>query len=171
MKLITSKREDKRIRMVTEVDLGGAKGTHNVRRQTDDYEEAPLPDFSAALDALAGVAVEVMEIPTGWADGLSVDGFSLRETKAGTRSAKIHFTKKLDRDEHEWSASTPWFRIDKAQDGEAGSLGCSAKNAARVATAIYEAERYIGGERSQMLLIEEQDPNTAGGKDQLGLED
>lgn len=164
MKLKKVIRESKRIRIGTEVHLGGEPDAENVRKSTDDYHEQPLPEFSEAFEKLKPVVTELIEVSAKWANGLTVQGFSLRETKGGTRSVMLHCEKLIDNKESEWSFTTPWARIDKAQDGESGGLGMSEKHAAFVATAIHESERYLTGERSQKLLF---DDSSAGKGDDM----
>lgn len=166
MNIRVVKKETKRIRITTEVDLGGSPGAENHRRQTDDYQEAPLPEFDSAICRLEEAAANACGILN---EGLTVTGFSLRKTQGGTRSAMLHVTKDLG-DEHEWQFKSPWFRIDPPQDGEDEALGCSKADAEAVAQAIHEAERYLSGKRAQGLLIDEQDSNTAGGDDMFGKE-
>lgn len=169
MKLKKVIRESKRIRITTEVRLGGEPDAENVRKQTDDYHEQPLPEFSEAFLKLESVATTLIEVGAKWSNGLTIEGFSLRETKGGTRSVMLHCLKLIDNKDSEWSFTTPWARIDKAQDGENGSLGMSEKHAALVATAIHESERYLTGERSQKLLFD--DSTTNKGEDMFSQEE
>ncbi len=119
--------------------------------------DAPLPAFDEALQSLGPVAALALGCPSSYADNVNVDGFSLSYTENGTRSVVISFTKPLLQGTAEHKMKTPTVQIeDDKTTGERRQ--CTPNHAERVIEAIKQAQRYVGGERSQQVLgFEEED--------------
>jgi hypothetical protein len=115
--------------------------------------EAPLKTFDKCLQGLADVAVNILELGTGYAKGIIVLAVSFSYTKKGTRSASIVFSKELDATGSAHRMTTPVFQFDDAAEGEDGQRRqCSKKHAELLAQMIVETEAYANGERQQRLL-------------------
>lgn len=115
--------------------------------------EAPLKTFDKCLQGLADVAVNILELGTGYAKGIVVLAVSFSYTKKGTRSAAIVFSKELDATGGAHRMTTPIFQFDDAAEGEDGQrLQCSKKHAELLNQMIVETEAYANGERQQRLL-------------------
>lgn len=129
--------------------------------------EAPLKKFDTAMQALADVVANVMELGQGYKKGMSIDSVSVTHTKAGTRSASISFSKHIDAVEHDHPMDTVSFQIDDAAKGEEGGSRrqCSRKHAEMVAEFLDCAEAYANGKRQQIML------NFADNKDDKKKED
>jgi hypothetical protein len=116
-------------------------------------KEEPLPTLTKAWNALPAVFCEILELDASYTEGLVITKLAIRRTKQGTRSVILHATKQLEcRSEFLHTMSTPCVQVDKAADGESGAVEIEKKLADKVHKAIYESERYMGGERSQTLL-------------------
>lgn len=116
-------------------------------------KEEPLPSFTKAFDALPAVVCEILEVPKDYTTGMTITRLAIRRTKQGTRSVIISFNKQLEcRSEHLHPMSTPCIQVDKQADGESGAVQIEKKLANAITKAIHEAERYMGGDRSQKLL-------------------
>jgi hypothetical protein len=128
--------------------------TGTAEEQDVTTHEAPLPSFDAALQALAPVACVVLGMGPKYAEGVIVRSLSIGYTKAGTRSATISFTKKLDTPEVTHPLKTPAFRFDDSAEGESngGRREVANKQAELIELMIEQAEKYIAGERQQQIL-------------------
>jgi hypothetical protein len=144
----------------------------SANKETDDIndlveskitaKEAPLDSLTNAWAHLPSVFCEIMELTETdakgktkypYATGLTITKMSIRRTKQGTRSVIFHATKQLEcRRDFLHVITSPCVQIDKAADGESGAIEIDKKWADKVATAIHEAERYMGGDRSQTML-------------------
>lgn len=121
--------------------------------QTVVAKEEPLPSFKKAWEKLPEAFCAIMELPKDYATGLTVTKLSVSRTKLGTRSVVLSATKQLEvRSEFLHTISAPSVQVDKAADGESGAVQVEKKVADLITKAIHEAERYMGGERSQTLL-------------------
>jgi hypothetical protein len=115
--------------------------------------EAPLKTFDKCLQGLADVAVNIMELGTGYAKGIIVLAVSFSYTKKGTRSASIVFSKELDATGGAHRMATPMFQFDDAAEGEDGQRRqCTKKHAELLDQMVTETENYANGERQQRLL-------------------
>jgi hypothetical protein len=115
--------------------------------------EAPLASFDKTLQALSDVAVNILELGTGYAKGISVLSVSFSYTKKGTRSAAIVFSKELDATGSSHRMTTPLFQFDDAAEGEDGQRRqCTKKHAELLHQMIVETENYANGERQQRVL-------------------
>lgn len=116
-------------------------------------KEEPLQELKDAWAELPAVFCEIMELPKKYAAGLIITRLAIRRTKQGTRSAILHATKQLEcRTDFLHEISAPCVQIDKAADGESGAVQLAQPLCDKIATAIYESERYLSGERSQTML-------------------
>lgn len=131
---------------------------HEVKTKTGfeiqkiEAHDAPLEKFYDAMKGLAPVVASIMEVPSEWAAGITVNKLSISYTKNGTRSATIQFTKVLDRTTCQHPLKTPMFQIDDGGKGEDTRRQCTPKHAAAVEEMIKRAEDYANGKRSQMQL-------------------
>ncbi len=116
--------------------------------------DAPKKKFDAALQALAEVAVKILELPLEYGKGITVVSLGISRTKHGTRSATIYFTKQIDKLELVHAMATPSFRIDDPAAGEDKELKRQVlpRHASLVEDMITQAEQYAEGDRLQMSL-------------------
>lgn len=128
---------------------GTVTETSGIEEHKVTAHEIPLASFDKALQALAEVAVNILELGEPYKKGITVRKLAISYTKTGTRSAAITFDKALDATGTLHQMSTPFFRIDDADDGR---RQCAKGHAARVVTMINEAEGYAVGERQQGIL-------------------
>lgn len=145
MKIIKVTRDDSFVRIVYSTDSGTNPELYDVTSH-----QAPVPEFDKAFDKLGSIASNISELSTD--SGVAVKNFAIERTKYGTKSCKIAFTKELDATSSAHAMSTPQFRIDPPADGEQGSRECSPTQAKQIYAIIDLAEKYVNGERSQMIL-------------------
>ncbi len=125
--------------------------------------DAPLESFDKALQALAPVVAKVMNCDPDWTDKVEVISLAVTHTENGTRSAVVNFTKQLLAGTTVHPMKTPSFRIDDdKKTGEKREV--TPGHAERVVDMIKEAQKYVGGDRSQTVLGFEEDDQTDGGK-------
>jgi hypothetical protein len=144
MKLLKILRDEKFVAYKIETQGHQALEDRSIR-----CHEAPLESFDTALQALGHVASKILELRND--SGVIVESLSIRRTKHGTRSAVITITKHLKATDKPHRQKTPVFQFDDPTEGE-GSRECDAEQAQLINTMVMEAEKYIGGERQQMLL-------------------
>jgi hypothetical protein len=127
--------------------------TNDVVESKITAKEEPLPTLKEAWEALPSVFCEIMELDASYTEGLVITRMAIRRTKQGTRSVILHATKQLEcRSEFLHEISAPCVQVDKAADGESGSVQLEMKRCNAITKAIHEAERYMSGERSQTML-------------------
>jgi hypothetical protein len=127
--------------------------TNDVVESKITAKEEPLPTLKKAWEALPSVFCEIMELDASYTEGLVITRMAIRRTKQGTRSVILHATKQLEcRSEFLHEISAPCVQVDKAADGESGSVQLEKKLCNAITKAIHEAERYMSGERSQTML-------------------
>ncbi len=150
MKMLKITRTSDLVRFRHEVTL--PIGTTEERDVT--AHDAPKKKFDTALQALAAVAVKVLELPSEYAKGITVVSLGISHTKHGTRSATIYFTKQIDKLELEHELKTPSFRIDDPAAGEDKELKRQVipTHASLVEDMITQAIQYADGDRLQMSL-------------------
>jgi len=150
MKILKVIRNESFVRFVREVTV--TKGTEE--KQDITAHEAPLPAFDKALQALADVAVNILEVGQDYKQGMAIVSVSISHTKAGTRSVSLAFVKKIDATGTEHRLDTPVFQIDDARKGEEGGQRrqCSKKHAELVGDFLDEAVKYANGKRAQQML-------------------
>lgn len=138
----------------------GENSINSTEERTVTCPEAPLPEFTKAVNNLVAPAMTFLELPDDYKNGVTIVGFSIATTKKGTRSVSIIFDKHLDVIGTTTRLVTPFVRIDKAVDGEQEKPVCAAPAKKKIAAAIAAAEAYAGGDRSQQLLDfkEEEEP-------------
>lgn len=160
---------EKAIKVTSEANIGqaGKSKESNTRKFTDTILEEPLPEFSKAIADLIPVAINVCEFEKSYSSGLVVVGLSIHYTKQGSRSVILHMTKKLEEFDTLWKFNTPQFHVDKPEDGESFVMEVKPNQAAKVLTAIFQAEKYRDGERSQQLLFDSAVTEEQGGEDEL----
>jgi hypothetical protein len=131
--------------------------------------EAPMASFDKALQELAPTAARILELPKDWSDTLVVLSVSFSFTKSGTGSAVITFDKSLSNPEVEHRMSTPSFRFEKPASGEDGRMECTPGDAEKIERVIKETEKYIAGQRQQLILPMEdpKQPTEPAGGDEL----
>lgn len=120
--------------------------------------EAPLTSFDTALQALAPIACNILELGKSYDDGMTVRSVRIKRTKSGTRSVSIGFEKKLNAVDNPHRFSTPLFNIDQPGENEQGARECSPKQTELIDAFIKEAEKYQNGDRQQRLLPLVQEP-------------
>jgi hypothetical protein len=127
--------------------------TNDVVESKITAKEEPLPTLKKAWEVLPSVFCEIMELDASYTEGLVITRMAIRRTKQGTRSVILHATKQLEcRSEFLHEISAPCVQVDKAADGESGSVQLEKKLCNAITKAIHEAERYMSGERSQTML-------------------
>jgi len=114
--------------------------------------EAPLKSFDTALQKLADVAVNILELGQGYKKGITIISLGVYYTGKGTRSAVIVFKKEIDATGKPHRLDTPQFRFDDAAEGEEGRRECTKAHAEMIETVIEETQKYADGERQQRLL-------------------
>jgi hypothetical protein len=135
---------------------------NDIIESTITAQEAPLDSLTKAWDKLREVFCALLEITETdakgkpkypYSEGLTVTKLSILRTKLGTRSVVLEATKQLEcRRDFLHTLKSPCVQVDHAADGESGGIELDKKLAEIVTQAIHEAERYMGGERSQQLL-------------------
>lgn len=128
------------------------KGAMGIDTETRTTHEAPLKTFDSALQKLTPVICYILGTGQQWGDEVLVKSIDLSYTAKGTRSVKIGFTRTLAATEKDHPMETPMFQFDAPADSEADARECHSKHAEAVDKFIDEAEKYIKGERQQMLL-------------------
>lgn len=117
-----------------------------------DEPDNPLPEFPAALAALAPLVSLICHLPKEYhAADLRVMGFDIG-SKGGARTVVIHASKSLDDASKQFEFSTPERLLEKpTEEGEYSTPLTEAK-AAFVWEAIEEACKYVRGERAQGVM-------------------
>lgn len=147
MKLLKIQREKDYIRYKVE-----QKGHMANEEKEITSHEAPLDSFDEAMEHLADAAMEMMELPPSWLGYMDVKWMELTYSKSGTRQAQIGFSKYYIRVEASKTEKTPKFYIEDGQGEEEHKREAPDKVVELVINMIYEAEKYINGERKQQLL-------------------
>lgn len=119
--------------------------------------ETPLPAFDEALQALADVVCNVMELGQGYKKGITVTGLALSYTNSNVRTAVISFVKEFNATSSSHPMKTQAFQIDDGKKADDGRRQCAKKHAELVVDFIKQAQKYAAGERSQQLLKFEED--------------
>lgn len=114
--------------------------------------EAPLKEFDEALQALAPIACNILEVGKAYDEGMNVRSVRIKRTKKGTRSVSIGVEKTLSAVDNPHRLATPFFTIDAPSEGEQGARECSSKQTEVIDAFIAQAEKYQNGERQQRLL-------------------
>lgn len=131
--------------------------TNDIIQSTITAKEMPLDSLTKAWSKLPQVFCEIMEVDKSYVEGLVITKLSISRTKHGTRSVILSGTKQLEcRSEFLHPMSTPCVQIDKSADGESGPVQLEKKLCDIVTRVIHECERYMGGERQQVMLDFEQ---------------
>lgn len=148
MKFLKIIRDDEfiRLRFVTD------DGILAREEQEITSHEAPLKPFDDALQALAPIACNILELGKGYDEGMTVRSLRIKRTKSGTRSVSIGFEKKLNAVDNPHRLATPLFNIDAPSENEQGVRECSEKQAKLIDDFLTEAEKYQSGDRMQKLL-------------------
>lgn len=138
----------------------------STRELEETAHEAPLPAFDDALQALSGVAANILGCPKEWTKGITVVALGLTYTEQGIRSAQVSFVKEMKAIEDGLHPmKTPFFQIDDGKTPAQGRRQCAKGHAEQVIEFIKEAQRYANGERSQQLLkFEEEGDDGDDGK-------
>lgn len=145
------------------------QGHEAVEERDHTCHEAPLQSLDDALQALAAVACNILEVGAPYSEGLVVVGVSISHTKKGTRSASIVFTKKLDATGTAHRMDTPVFQFDDPAEGEEGERRqCAKRHAELLVEFLSEAEKYASGERQQQLLPLGDGKEAGGGEEDDG---
>lgn len=139
-----------------------AGGVNAQEEHTSRCPEEPLPEFGKALAKLAKPAMTFLELPAEWEKGVTVTGFAIKTTKAGTRSVSIEFDKHLELVGGAVKMKTPFIRIDKPQPGEQDKPQATTSAKTLIGKAITCAVDYANGQRSQQLLDLKDDENEDG---------
>lgn len=116
------------------------------------FHECPLKSFDDALQALASICGNWLGAGTGYGDDVTVRSVSFSFTKAGTRSATIGFRKPLSITDAPLLMSTPCVQIDEPSGNEDSPREAAKKQAEAIYKLVEEAERYIAGDRQQLIL-------------------
>jgi hypothetical protein len=133
-------------------------------------KEAPLESFELSRMSLRGIVCRILSVGPSWEAGLTPLGLSISTTKNGTQSVSIHFEKNLSGKISTWTASTPYFQIDKSADGEAGERWIDKKDAELIAAFIQEGMAYVRGDRQQQELpLDGVDDSDLDGADELSF--
>lgn len=112
--------------------------------------EAPLASFETAFDALGGVAASVCEMRDD--SRVRVHRVDVTQTKRGTRSVQLYFTRTLAVTGQPHPLKTPVVQLDTPAEGESGRREVTEEEALAINTLVEETMRYIKGERQQLLL-------------------
>jgi hypothetical protein len=128
------------------------QGHQAVETRKITAHEAPLKGFDTALQKLADVAVNILEVGQPYKKGITIISLTVSYTGKGTRSATIVGKKELDATGKPHRFDTPQFRFDDAAEGEEGRRECTKAHAEMIQTVIDETEKYANGERQQRLL-------------------
>lgn len=112
--------------------------------------EAPLASFDEALEGLRTVARSIVELKDSKL--ITVYRMDISYTKHGTKSAQLYFVRVLQATEAKHPLKTPVFQFEDPAEGEQGKRQCTKAEAKAIELMLTEAERYINGERQQMLL-------------------
>ena len=123
-------------------------GTQGEEEMGVTSPQAPLDNLENALQCLKDVVCSVMELPLHWMESVTIRGFKVSYTKAGTRSVQINYTKALRCGKVE-SYKTPLFQIDPPDESETEERSCTTEEATAVCAAIDAAEAYAQGDRKQ----------------------
>lgn len=142
------------------------------RKLKETCPEAPLESMNHALKCLEDVVASVMELPLSWLNTVTINGFRVSATPAGTRSMQILYTKGLLIDKT-IAQKTPLFQIDPPAEGEKEERAVATDEAVICVNAIVEAEKYIDGERQQMSLdgIAHSTTKADDDQDEFGLDE
>lgn len=144
LKIIEIVRDEKFVRFKYQTsDLASEK--HSV-----EFVEAPTPAFDEQLQSLARVAAGILEY--GSQEDLTVTSLTISRTSKGTKSATIEFYKPLQAVDAPHLMKTPQFRIDLPADGEQGVRQCIEGEAQSIYKMLEEAQKYLAGDRQQMIL-------------------
>jgi hypothetical protein len=143
MKLTSYQRKAKKV-----VAKWLANGTQGEETQSVESPQAPLDELENALQCLKDVVCSVMELPLHWMESVTIRGFKVSYTKAGTRSVQVNYTKALRCGKVE-SYKTPLFQIDPPDESETEERACTTEEAVAVCAAIDAAEAYAQGDRKQ----------------------
>ena len=153
--------------------MGKVEGSdqENTRTSTDSFHEEPVEEFTKAIADLIPISLSVCEIDNSWKEGVTVKGFTVKETKQGSRSVVISLEKELENHAVPWKFKTPQFHIDKPAAGEGFEMEIKPAQAAKVGEALLRTEKYRDGERSQQLLFDPNDGTSEeeGGEDELQM--
>jgi len=123
-----------------------------VHEMDGTFHEAPLQSFDDAMQKLAPIAGNWLEAGSDYGENAAVRSVTLSYTKNGTRSATIGFRKPLDIVDGSLLMVTPCVQVDEPQGSEETPRQCAKKQAEAIYKMIAEAERYLAGERQQMIL-------------------
>ena len=116
----------------------------------------PLPSFPKAFDPLPKVACEILELPAGYADGMSITGIQIRTT-GGNEYAILTGTKDLPDSSQLFRFSTPPRLLEQPVEEGTYSPPLTEKQADLIADALHEVAKYARGERAQGTLDLEDD--------------
>lgn len=171
MKLKKLAISDKAIKVTSEAVIGkaGEVSEDNTRDFTDTIREQPLGEFTKAIEGLTSVALSACELDKSYSSGLTVTRFDVRYTKQGSRSVILHCEKSLEASEKPFKFKTNQIHIDSPTDGENFVMEVKPGLAAKAQEAIFAAEKYRDGERSQALLFNP-DSGTEEGEDEFKME-
>lgn len=148
MKILKVTRTDDAVQFRHEV-----QGSQSTEERDITAHEAPMASFDKTLQALADVAVNILEVGQGYKKGMTIISCAFSYTKHGTRSAAITFSKELDATEGSHRMATPLFQFDDAAEGDdSGRRQCTKPHAILIERMIEETEDYANGERQQRLL-------------------
>ncbi len=114
--------------------------------------ENPLPAFHASLDALAEVAITIACLPSQYAQGMRVTGFSLGE-ESGAENVAISLEKCLGTKGKPWKITLPPRALTLPVDPGSYAPPLAPEHAALVTEAIEQAKAYVRGERAQGLIV------------------
>jgi len=131
---------------------GSTKDHQTMENRKVTAHEIPLKSFDKALQALADVACNILEVGAGYAKGITVLSLGISYTKSGVRSAIIVFNKTIDATGTAHRMQTPMFQIDDGATPDEGRKQCTKQHAAAVDKMIDEAVKYAAGERQQGTL-------------------
>jgi len=114
--------------------------------------EAPLEDFDKCLQCLHQVVINIMEASAGWSLDIKVRWIQIFWSKSGARKVTIGFKKYMHRTETWHSLKTQPFWIEDGDEDEDFTRQCFETDFDMVNNFLWEADKYIDGERQQQLL-------------------
>jgi len=121
-------------------------------------EEAPLPEFIGALDALAPHVVSLCEFPEEYLKDLKVIAISISDTE-GLMGAVISAKKKLKSSRSPFIIHTP-HKTDLDPSRKLTQKTLTIEQSTAIRNLIAEAERFLSGKRAQRTMFE--DPELEG---------
>ncbi len=143
MKLTKFVRGAKRIDYI----LVGDENEGEPPKRSEEQHHPPNAALDAALSGLKPVVCKWMDTTLkSWESILAVNAIHVGRTTAGTRSVALGFTLRLPMQGGDSKGfTTPYVRIDKAEDGEDDKPIATPAHVGLIESALRACDDYIGG--------------------------